>query len=231
MTPYSFSVQSSPVALSSSSEGKVYGLLTLAMGLTALGAFLGVQFVSILLGSGIQLIFLIAELLLIFTSRLWMERSPLNAVLFAVFPFLSGITVTPYLLYVLVGYVNGAGILLNALAATVFLTAASAVFAFTTKWDLSTLGRTLLFGLFGLIGLALLQVFVPSLRTGTMEIFIAGAGTVLFAFFIAFDLQRVRRLGRMGANPFLLALSLYLDIFNLFLSILRLMVALSGNRR
>ena len=43
--------------------------------------------------------------------------------------------------------------------------------------------------------------------------------------------QRIESQGRMGANPFMLALSLYLDIFNLFLFILRFMTALSGNRR
>ncbi len=37
--------------------------------------------------------------------------------------------------------------------------------------------------------------------------------------------------GSLGANPFLLALSLYLDIFNLFLSVLRFMSVLSGERR
>jgi FtsH-binding integral membrane protein len=54
---------------------------------------------------------------------------------------------------------------------------------------------------------------------------------VIFALFTAVDIQRVKMLGRYGANPFLLALSLYLDIFNLFLYILRFMLALSGDRR
>ena len=86
-------------------------------------------------------------------------------------------------------------------------------------------------GLIGLIVIALLQLFVPSLRTGGMEIVISGIGVVLFAAFTAYDVQRVQALGRLGANPFLLALSLYLDIFNLFLYVLRFMLALSGDRR
>ncbi|OIO55818.1 hypothetical protein AUJ46_00145 [Candidatus Peregrinibacteria bacterium CG1_02_54_53] len=225
------SVRSHPVALDSSSQAKVYGLFALALALTVVGAFLGIAFAQVLIGSGVQIVFLIAELLLIFTSRMWIRSSPLNIILFATFPLLSGITVSPYILYVLAGYVNGAPILLNALAATVFMAAGSAVFALTTKADLSGLGRVLFMGLIGLIAIALLQIFVPSLRTGGAEVLIAGVGVVIFAAFTAYDVQRIQALGRLGANPFLLALSLYLDIFNLFLYILRFMLAISGNRR
>lgn len=224
-------VSGRPIVLSASPESKVYGLLALALLLTGVGMLLGISFARILMGSGVQVIFLLAELVLIFTSSLWMRSSPLNVILFAVFPLLSGITVTPYILYVLAGYVNGASILLNASAATVFMAAGTAVFARTTKADLSGMGRMLLMGLIGLIVIALLQIFVPSLRTGGMEVMISGIGVVLFAGFIAYDIQRVQTLGRYGANPFLLALSLYLDIFNLFLYILRFMLALSGDRR
>jgi len=225
------SIRSRPVVLDSSSEAKVYGLLTLALALTVVGALLGTMYAQVLIGSGVQIFFLIAELILIFTSRMWMRSSPLNIILFAAFPLLSGLTVAPYILYVLAGYVNGASILLNALSATIFMAAGSAVFALTTRADLSGMGRVLFMGLIGLIVVALLQLFVPSLRTGGMEIVISGIGVVLFAAFTAYDVQRVQALGRLGANPFLLALSLYLDIFNLFLYVLRFMLALSGNRR
>ncbi|MDD5102951.1 MAG: Bax inhibitor-1/YccA family protein [Candidatus Peribacteraceae bacterium] len=225
------SIRSRPVVLDSSSEAKVYGLFALALALTVVGVVLGLMYARILIGSGVQIFFLIGELILIFTSRMWMRSSPLNIILFAAFPLLSGITVTPYILYVLAGYVNGATILLNASAATVFMAAGSAVFALTTKADLSGMGRVLFMGLIGLIVIALLQLFVPSLRTGGAEVLISGVGVVLFAAFTAYDVQRVQMMGRLGANPFLLALSLYLDIFNLFLYILRFMLALSGNRR
>jgi FtsH-binding integral membrane protein len=219
------------IALEPSAEAQVYGLFALALALTLVGIFLGIQYARVLIGSGVQLFFLIAELVLIFTSRIWMRQSPLNVVLFGAFPLLSGLTVTPYILYVLAGYANGAAILLNAFAATVFMAAGSAVFALTTRADLSGLGRLLLTSLIGLIVIALLQLFVPALRTGGVELMVSGVGIVLFAAFTAYDVQRIRALGRVGANPFLLALSLYLDIFNMFLYILRFMLALSGNRR
>lgn len=225
------SVHSRPITLEPSSEAKVYGLFALALGLTVVGIFLGLTYAQTLIGTGVQVLFLFAELILIVTSRFWVRFSPLNVFLFAVFPLLSGVTVAPYILYVLAGYVNGAAILLNATLSTVFMAAASAVFALTTKADLSGIGRMLFMALIGLIVIALLQFFIPAFRTGGAELLISGVGIILFAGFTAYDVQRVQALGRQGVSPFFLALSLYLDIFNLFLYILRFMLALSGRRQ
>jgi len=135
------------------------------------------------------------------------------------------------LMAILAGYANGAAILINALVATACMTGAAAVLARLSGWDLSGIGKGLLFAVLGLIAMSILQIFVPAMRTGMTELLLSGAGVVIFGLFAAFDLQRISRIGRMGMSPFLLALSLYLDIFNLFLYILRFMVALSGNRR
>lgn len=211
---------------------KVYGLFGLAIGLTALGVFMGTLYAAQLFTSGMHLLLLIAEIGIVFSAPLWMEKSPLNIFLFGLFPLLSGITITPYLWYVGGSVPNGDTILLNALVATTFMTAAAAVFARTTSLQLASFSRFLFFGVLGLIGFGLLQLFVPALRQSLgFEMALSGAGIVIFAAFTAFDFQRVQQMGRAGANPFLLALSLYLDIFNLFLYILRFMTALSGDRR
>jgi len=222
---------SRPLTLTASVEAQVYLLFALAMGLTVLGVWAGMQMASVLLSTGMHILFLVMELGIIFTSGLWMRSTPLNYVLFGLFPLLSGITVTPYLMYVLVGYANGGAILINALASTLFMGLAAAVFARTTTWNLSVMGRGLFFALLGLIFLGVLQIFIPALRSTQMELMLSGAGVVVFALFTAYDLQKIQAMGRMGASPFLLALSLYLDIFNLFLSIVRFMLALSGDRR
>jgi len=220
-----------PMALSASTEAQVYGLFAVAMALTVIGVSIGYSQAPILLSTGTHVLLLILELAIIFTARLWMDKSPLNILLFAAFPVLSGITFTPYILYILVSYVNGLAILYNALAATTFMALAAAVFARTTSWNLGVFGRGLFFSLLGLIGIGILQLFVPALRTPAAELFISGAGVAVFGFFTAFDLQRIQGMARVGANPFMLALSLYLDIFNLFLYVLRFMTALSGERR
>lgn len=225
------SSSSRPLTLSASTESTVYALFALAMALTLGGVYVGIQFYVQLLSSGVAMLLILLEFGILFSAPWWMRTSPLNIIMFGLFPFLSGITVTPYILYVLMQYANGAAILLNAFAATACMGLAAAVFARTTQWNLAGMGRGLFFALLGLIAMGLLQLFVPSLRTGQMELLISGAGVVIFALFTAYDIQRVQTLSRAGGNPFLLALSLYLDLFNLFLYVLRFMLALSGNRR
>jgi len=85
--------------------------------------------------------------------------------------------------------------------------------------------------LIGLIFFGILQIFFPSLRSGGAEFLLSGAGIVIFSLFLTFDLKRVHRLAVGGASPFLLALSLYLDIFNLFLYVLRFVAVMGGRRR
>lgn len=224
-------IRSRPVVIGASVEAQVYGLFGLAMGLTVLGVYGGMQLFDVLFTSGLVWLLVIAEFAVILTARLWMERTPLNYVLFGVFPLLSGLTVTPFIVYVLTGYANGGPILVNALLSTMFMALAACVFARTTTWDLGVMGRGLFFALLGLIAFALLQIFIPALRTSSVELMLSGAGVVIFGLFTAYDLQRIQMLSARGMNPFLLALSLYLDIFNLFLYILRFMIALSGDRR
>ncbi len=225
------SSRSEPVVLPRSVEAQVYGLFALAMALTLVGTFIGMQFATMLLGTGFIFVLLIAELAIVFTSRWWVQQSPLNILLFGLFPLLSGITITPFILSVVTGYVDGGNILINAFGATAFMAAAAALFARTTTWNLGVMAKALFIGIIGLIGVGILQIFFPSLQGGTTELFVSGAGVIIFALFTAFDIQRIQRMGRFGVNPFLLALSLYLDIFNLFLYVLRFMLALSGNRR
>lgn len=224
-------ITSGPLALGKSTEAQVYGLFAVALGLTCAGILLGIQFAPQILSSGIHFALLMVELIIIFSARFWMDKSPLNIIMFGIFPLLSGFTITPYLMSVLVGYANGGTIMMNAFASTVFMATGAAVFAKTTSWDLSILGRALVFGLFGLIGLMLMQMFFPAFQTTGMELAISGFGVVFFAIFTAYDVQRISRLGKMGANPFMLAISLYLDIFNLFLYVLRFMLVLYGDRR
>ena len=224
--------QTRPVSLTRTGEMQVYALFALAMGLTALGVFSGTLYAPVLFRGGTHMILLITELAIILSAPLWMQRSPLNILLFGAFPLLSGITITPYLWAVSQGYVNGNAILFNAIIATTFMSAAAALFARTTSINLGIMGRALFFAVLGLIGFSLLQIFVPGLRQSIgFEMGISAAGVVIFALFTAYDIQRIQTASRYGANPFLLALSLYLDIFNLFLSVLRFMLAIAGNRR
>jgi FtsH-binding integral membrane protein len=226
-----FAITGRPITLTPERESQVYALFAVAMGLTVAGVFVGMRFAPGLLSSGWMLLLVIAEFAILLSSPWWRKQTPLNYVLFGLFPVLSGLTITPYLMMVLAGYANGGAILLNALATTTCLSLAAAVLARGIGWDLSGLGRGLFFALLGLIIFGLLQLFVPALQTTQFELLISGAGVVIFALFAAYDIQRVSAQAAQGGDVFMLALSLYLDIFNLFLYVLRFMVALSGDRR
>jgi FtsH-binding integral membrane protein len=225
------SPRSSAIILDRSALSQVYFLFSLALGLTFVGIYAGMTFALPILTSGWMMGLLMIELLLIVSSRAWMNISPLNYLLFGLFPLFSGLTITPFILSVTDAYVNGASILLNAAISTALMSTAAGVFAYTTKWNLGMFSRFLFFSLLGLVFFSLIQLFVPFLRTGITDVFVSGFGIIVFSLYTAYDIQRIQTMAARGASPFMLALSLYLDIFNLFLYIARFMLAISGRRR
>mgnify|MGYP000854548269 FL=1 len=224
------SIVSEPLLLDRTALASVYGLFAVALLLTFVGVYAGMTFAQFIITSGWMFLLLFVELGIILTAGFWSTRTPLNYVLFAVFPLFSGLSITPFILSVLQGYVNGAAILQNALISTTLLAAAAALFAYTTTWNLGLMGRFLFFAVLGLLIFGLLQIFLPSFRTTQMEMMVSAAGIVIFSLFTAYDVQRITQQARAGASPFLLALSLYLDIYNLFLFVLRFMLAFGGRR-
>jgi len=107
---------------------------------------------------------------------------------------------------------------------TFFITAAAfgalSLFGYTTKRDLSAVGKFLFMGLIGLILASLVNMFWPS---GTMTFIISVAGVLIFSGLIAYDTQRIKdqyaeAWGSDTAEKVAIfgALSLYLDFVNLF---------------
>lgn len=209
---------------------QVYLLLAVALLITVIGAGLGATIALPLVASGWVFLLFLTEIAILWTSRLWAKSTPLNYILFLVFPLISGLTVAPLLISIGLQYSNGVSIIMNAGIATTFLTFAAALFARSSASNLQeSLGGILINSLLGLVFFALLQIFFPSLRGGVFESLLSGVGIVTFTIFLAVDIQRLLRQG--FDSPFQLALSLYLDIFNLFLYVLRFMIALNGRRR
>jgi FtsH-binding integral membrane protein len=109
-------------------------------------------------------------------------------------------------------------------ARTFFITAAAfgalSLFGYTTKRDLSAVGKFLFMGLIGLILASLVNLFWPS---GTMSFIISVAGVLIFSGLIAYDTQRIKdqyaeAWGSDTAEKVAIfgALSLYLNFVNLF---------------
>jgi FtsH-binding integral membrane protein len=106
-----------------------------------------------------------------------------------------------------------------------------------TKIDLSKFGNIAMVGLVGIIVVSIINMF---LKSSGLDIIISIVGIVVFLGLIAFDTQKLRYLAlgldptrdnpitMAGGNPqaertaVIGALSLYLDLINVFLFILRL---------
>lgn len=108
-----------------------------------------------------------------------------------------------------------------------------AVFGTVTKKDLTSVGAFVGMGLWGLILVGLVNLFVQS---ESLSLGLSAAGVLIFAGLTAYDSQRIRAMAYASATgpeseaskqSIIAALMLYLNFINLFLSLLRLF----GNRR
>ncbi len=109
-------------------------------------------------------------------------------------------------------------------ARTFFVTAgafgALSLFGYTTKRDLTAVGKFLFMGLIGLILASLVSIFFPSTM---MSFVISVAGVLIFSGLIAYDTQKIKEQyadawGKEVAEKVAIfgALNLYLDFVNLF---------------
>jgi len=111
--------------------------------------------------------------------------------------------------------------------------AATSIYGYTTKADLSRFGSFLMMGLFGIIIASLVNMFLAS---SALQFAISIIGVVVFTGLTAYDTQRIKATyvqyayaeGAEGAAKRSVydALSLYLNFINLFMLLLQLL----GNR-
>ncbi len=200
--------------------GQVMGLLAFSMLFTAGGAMLGRT-----LGPGgiiLSLVGSIACILVLSFARAKLSSGVALGLFYAFSVFegmLLGLIIDSYL-------ARGMGsVVINAATTTAGLTLALGAYAWTTKRNLSGMGTYLMAGLLAVILAGLVGIFFQS----TIFHFILAAATaVLFSGFVMFDIQRLRNAGE-GSDAIMLAVSIYLSIFNLFLAILRLFGFLSSS--
>jgi FtsH-binding integral membrane protein len=118
---------------------------------------------------------------------------------------------------------TGATILWEAAALTGLFIAGFGAAGFATKRDLAPLMRIAFFGLLALIVAGFVMIFV---RIPAANMVWSIAGLAIFSVFTMYDFQRIRRAGE--DDVVLLSMSIFLDIFNVFLLMLNL---LGGGRR
>ena len=145
---------------------------------------------------------------------------------------------TATLLFVLYSVINGATLsfifaiyTMSSIASVFFITAGTfavmAVIGYTTKKDLTSMGKILLMALIGIIIATVVNIFLKS--TG-LEMIVSYLGVLIFVGLTAYDSQKIKQMLLMapdageGAQKLALlgALSLYLDFVNLFIYLLRI---------
>ncbi|KAI1839836.1 hypothetical protein JX265_012552 [Neoarthrinium moseri] len=140
--------------------------------------------------------------------------------------FLSGFTLLEaYSVSVIVSFYQ-TSIVLNAVVLTggifVFLT----LFACQTKYDFTSWMPYLFGALWGLVLFSFMSFFLPHGSTG--ELIYGGLAALIFSAYILVDTQMVIRHHHVE-EEIAAAISLYLDILNLFLAILRILNSQNNN--
>ncbi len=145
---------------------------------------------------------------------------------------------TATLLFILYSAINGATLSsifvlfeIGTIGKVFFITAGTfavmAFYGYTTKSDLSSLGKILFMALLGLIIATIVNVF---LKSTTFDYILSYIGVLIFTGLTAWDTQKIKQMLQTqydmseGAQKLALlgALTLYLDFINLFLYLLRI---------
>lgn len=206
--------------------GRVYGVVAMGIGLSALVSFLTVTvfrdalFALMRGGSMLMMIIMIAQIALVFAaSAMAAKNSPLALPMFLGYSVTNGFTLS----VVLLAY-TGETVAL-AFVSTALMFAVMAIIGMTTKKNLSGMAQALRAALWGVIIASVVNIF---LRSSGISFAMSIISVLIFSGLIAYDNQRIRTVfeqtgGNVGQGWVVsMALQLYLDFINLFLNLLRI---------
>jgi modulator of FtsH protease len=191
--------------------GQVMGLVAITVACAAGGAYIGRN-----LTGGTGILFFIGAFACIFglnfATRAGHEQLAIG-LLFGL-GLLIGLAVAPVLAY----YAKtNPSALWQAAGATGAFVAALGAFGYATRRDLSSWARTLFWALLALIVFGIITIFISIPHANVIYCVL---GLVVFGGFTIFDFNRLRRANMASSVP--IAAGIFLDIFNIFLLLLRL---------
>lgn len=211
---------------------KVYVWMTLALLITGMTAYYvatnEVILTAILTNKVLFFGLLIAELVLVIAVSAAINRLSLMmaTLMFILYSVINGATMSViFLIYQA-----------TSIATVFFITAgtfgAMAAIGYTTKKDLSSMGRILFMALIGLVIATVVNLFIKS---DTMTLILSYIGVIVFVGLTAWDSQKIKQMLMQAPDvdeasqkvALLGSLELYLDFVNLFLYLLRIF----GKRR
>ena len=186
--------------------GPVMGFVAVAVGFAALGAYLGRDLTGV---TGLLLFIPAFACIIGLNVAAAKGREQLAIGLLFGMALLLGLAVAP----VIAVYADAdPSALWQAAGATAAFVAALGAYGYATRRDLSSWGRTLFWALLALIVFGIVAIFV-SIPNGNIIWSVAGLG--IFGAFTIYDFNRLRRTSDDGAA--LIAASIFLDVFNIFL--------------
>ena len=202
-----------------------YWLLALSLLPTVLGAWVGITTgLSYALSGGLGLIvFLAGAFGFIYAIEKTKHSSKGIAVLLA-FTFFMGLMLSRMIAMVL-GFKNGSELVMTAFGGTAGVFFLMASLATVIKRDLSGMAKWLFVGAIVLMVGSIINIFVGS-SVGMMVISMLAIG--IFSAYMLFDIKQIIDGGE--TNYISATLALYMDLFNVFQSMLALLGLMGGER-
>jgi len=202
-----------------------YALLALSMVPTVLGAWLGmVMGFSFFAGSPlISFVVFMAVAFGFFFAIEKFKNSGVGVLLLLGFTFFMGLMLSRLVGFAL-GMSNGASLVATAFGGTAVVFTGMAAMASTMKRDVSSLGKWLFMGIIVILVAAVANIW---LQLPALHLAISAMAVVIFSAFILYDIKRVLDGGE--TNYVTATLAIYLDVYNVFSSLLQLLMALGGN--
>ena len=174
------------------------------------------------LGQGAALILMLVGFGLLFVVNRTADSSKGLIAIFA-FTGVMGASIGPMLNYYL-AMPNGPSLVMQALGGTAVVFFGLSAYALTTRKDFSYMGGFLMVGLLVAVVAMVANIF---LNIPALSLTISAAIVMIMSGLILFDTSRIINGGE--TNYIRATVSLYLDIYNLFIHLLHLLTAFSGD--
>ncbi|QDL54173.1 Bax inhibitor-1/YccA family protein [Rhodoferax aquaticus] len=221
--------QSYGYGLSEQERNKVlrntYWLLALSLVPTVLGAWIGVATgMGKVFSGGLGMVLSLAGLFGFIYAIEKTKNSAAGVPVLLGFTFFMGLMLSRMISMVL-GFKNGSDLIMTAFAGTAGVFFVMASLASVIKTDLSGMGKWLFVGVIVLLVGGVINMFVGS-TAGMMALSMASIG--IFSAYMLYDIKRIIDGGE--TNYISATLALYLDIVNVFQSLLALLGIFGGER-
>jgi len=203
-----------------------YWLLALSMVPTVLGAWLGVALGFNFIGANPFLGF-VAFMAVAFCFFFAIEKyknSSIGVALLLAFTFFMGLMLSHLIGAVLGNYKNGSQLIMMAFGGTACVFFGMATLASSIKRDLSGLGKWMMIGVLGLIVASVANIW---LQLPALMLTVSVLAIVIFSALMLYDLKRVIDGGE--TNYITATLSIYLDVYNVFVNLLSLLGIFGGS--